>query len=175
MWPRQQQMAPHAYFSALAQSAARLMRRHGTTANARKSLPESSYQPGEGVRLRQVTLLTFFERIIRDVEFREWFVTQPDEALASHNLDGRSLQELYAVLEWGGPYRQTAAALKPLVDYLVECWRDGEQTQEDLARERYDRLTSEIERLKGRMELSEAYLGHSRPWWKFWEWKFWEW
>lgn len=120
--------------------------------------------------MRQIGILAFFERILRDTEFREWYVTQPGAALASQGLDGDSLQQLYGVLEWGGPYKDAAQAMAPLVDFLVECWREGEQVRESVVRERYERLTQEIEGLKGRAELGEDYLRRSRPWWKFWEW-----
>ena len=117
-----------------------------------------------------MSILAFVERMVRDSEFREWYVARPREALASHGLDGESLQQLYHVLEWGGPYRQTAHLLKPLVDYLVACWKGGDEEDVVVVRQRYEHLTGQIEKLKGRTEFGEAFLRQSRPWWKFWEW-----
>ncbi len=115
---------------------------------------------------RDDSILTFVDRLRRDQEFREWFVHDPRNALASHGLRESDLHYLDRSLDWDFSHREVAGALRPFVRLLINA-AEGERVEPELA---YARLTSEISELRGRVAEAQQRDRAARPWWKFWLW-----
>jgi hypothetical protein len=113
-------------------------------------------------------LLTFVGRLIRDREFAEWFVARPSEALASHGLTDRDVEDMADILATDRHNPRLARALLPTVSLLVdliEC--DASPNGPGELAQRIDRLTSELQRTSERLAVARS---ETRPWWQFWRW-----
>lgn len=112
-------------------------------------------------------LLSFVGRLIHDREFCEWFATQPGQALASHNLSVRDLEDLASVLQTERQQPEVSAALQPMVGLLLDLAADaGTDPEGTRAAVRLERLRAEID--IARQRVRETRMRRSRPWWKFW-------
>ena len=112
-------------------------------------------------------LLTFVGSLIRDREFSEWFVSQPTEALASHGLSDRDVQDMADVLTNDRHQPQLARALVPTVSLLLEVIdREASATSSDVTMW-VDRLNAELQSTSNRLAIART---EARPWWKFWLW-----
>ncbi len=129
---------------------------HATT--AARSMERAMWHHG--------AILTFVDRLSRDSEFREWFVYDPREALASYGLDESDLHYMDQALRFETQQREVAEALRPFVRMLLEALTDR-KAEPTVA---YARLTSEIGGLKDRLADARARDKAARPWWKFWLW-----
>jgi hypothetical protein len=112
-------------------------------------------------------LLAFVGRLIRDREFCEWFVVQPRDALGSHGLEVRDLEDLAAVLRTDRHQRDVASALQPMIEALLNVIGEAE-SGDAISRpeERLERLDSELHSVRERLAVVRAR--QPRPWWKFW-------
>ncbi len=111
-------------------------------------------------------ILIFMDRLTRDAEFREWFVHNPERALASYGLDQSDLRYLEAALRSETAQREVAQALRPFVRILVEA----SEAQPAEPRIVYARLSTELGGLKERLAEARARDRAARTWWKFWLW-----
>jgi len=120
---------------------------------------------------RHEALLSFVDRIARDSEFREWYTTNPSEALASHGLRARELRDLEQVLAVERSQREVAEAMRPFVRLLAETANstDGDGSADLTPELRFAQLTSEVGTLRARLAAAREAQRRRRPWWKFWE------
>jgi hypothetical protein len=113
-------------------------------------------------------LLTFVGRLIRDREFCEWFVDRPTQALSSHGLTERDVQDMADVLVSDRHRPRLAEALRPTVALLldlIEC--EGQPASDDIVATRIDQLHQELRLTSDRLAVART---EERPWWKFWQW-----
>lgn len=108
-------------------------------------------------------VLGFIDRLVRDPEFAEWFVTNPSEALASYSLEASDLREVEDVVETGRYEQQLAHALAPTVRLIREI---AESSASSGTAARYRLLRDELHGTRERVAIARA--ARSRPWWKFW-------
>jgi hypothetical protein len=113
-------------------------------------------------------LLTFVGRLIHDREFCEWFVARPTQALSSHGLTQRDVQDMADVLASDRHRPRLSEALRPTVGLLLEMI-EGERlaVSDDRLADRVDRINQELRLTSDRLAVARS---EERPWWKFWEW-----
>ncbi|HVB96980.1 MAG TPA: hypothetical protein VNG11_04560 [Chloroflexota bacterium] len=112
-------------------------------------------------------VLTFVGRLVHDREFCEWFAAEPFQALSSHGLSVRDLEDLNDVLRTDRHQPEVAAAMQPLVEVLVKLFNDSRQgIAASTPDERISSLNAELHQVRDR--LAVARRQPPRPWWKFW-------
>src|SRR5438046_1270758 len=117
------------------------------------------------VVFKHEAILSFVDRLIHDQEFTEWFVARPAQALASHSLAARDLQDVVDVLATGRGDSHVARALQPTMQLLLVLSAEGNSGGGD-TEERYARLICELKAARERLVLARDKAG--RHWWKFW-------
>lgn len=115
---------------------------------------------------RDDSILSFVDRLKRDSEFREWFVQDPRQALASYGLKESDLHYLHRALDWDSSRREVAGALRPFVRMLIQAAEEPSREPDRV----YAQLTDEIDGLKTRVAEAQERDRAARPWWKFWLW-----
>lgn len=112
-------------------------------------------------------LVAFLERIVRDKEFREWYIAEPQRALASYGLREGELADLAHFLDEAAVRGQLPPevrdALRPLVRTLARMAGAGPQVLPELQAE-CERLIAEGQRLAAERKTARR----ARPWWRFW-------
>lgn len=111
-------------------------------------------------------ILAFVERLLRDREFSEWYVSRPTQALASHGLSSRDLADVDEVLR-GNRFRpDLSQALRPTVQLLLQLAAEaGDTDQPEVIERRWERLDEQLRVTRQRVAEARA---RNRPWWKFW-------
>jgi hypothetical protein len=111
-------------------------------------------------------VLTFMGRLVNDREFSEWFASRPAQALASHGLSIRDVQDVADVLSRERQQRHVAEALEPVVLTLLEVIDQGAVAEDsDAITQRFARLRTEFSDAHDRLAAARR---QSRPWWKIW-------
>jgi hypothetical protein len=113
-------------------------------------------------------VLTFIGRLVHDREFCEWFASEPSDAMSSHGLTTRDLEDVADVLRTDRRQPEVAAAMCPMVDVLLRLIEESRQGHvASSPAERLSLLDSELRQVHERLAVARSY--RMRPWWKFWE------
>lgn len=110
-------------------------------------------------------IVAFVERLVRDPEFREWYFSEPEAALGSHELRPADLHDVARLLSegrWGGSRPVVRDAVRPLFDLLLQALHEPGERPALLRR---CEALIVIARERAQQEVEEQ---RRRPWWRFW-------